>query len=159
MEYFDYHIVTYLKSGKKIRSDIVLWANGRSGNTKNLGLNLIGLNTNSRQQISVNNKYQTSVKNIYAAGDVIGWPSLAGAAYDQGRAASNAIVAPDECYHVEQVATGIYTIPEISTLGATEQELTEQKIPYEVGKAFFKNTARAQITGEQVGMLKLIFHF
>ena len=87
------------------------------------------------------------------------WPSLAGAAYDQGRAASNAIVSPDECYHVEQVATGIYTIPEISTLGATEQELTEQKIPYEVGKAFFKNTARAQITGEQVGMLKLIFHF
>jgi len=159
MEYFDDHIVTYLKSGKKIRSDIVLWANGRSGNTKSLGLNVIGLDTNSRQQISVNNKYQTSVKNIYAAGDVIGWPSLAGAAYDQGRAASNAIVAPDECYHVEQVATGIYTIPEISTLGATEQELTEQKIPYEVGKAFFKNTARAQITGEQVGMLKLIFHF
>jgi len=159
MECFDDHIVTYLKSGKRIRSDIVLWANGRSGNTKNLGLNLLGLGTNSRQQISVNNKYQTSVKNIYAAGDVIGWPSLAGAAYDQGRAASNAIVAPDECYHVEQVATGIYTIPEISTLGATEQELTEQKIPYEVGKAFFKNTARAQITGEQVGMLKLIFHF
>ncbi len=159
MEYFDDHIVTYLKSGKKIRSDIVLWANGRSGNTKSLGLNLVGLSTNSRQQISVNDKYQTSTKNIYAAGDVIGWPSLAGAAYDQGRAASNAIVAPDDCYHVEQVATGIYTIPEISTLGATEQELTEQKIPYEVGKAFFKNTARAQITGEQVGMLKLIFHF
>lgn len=159
MECFDDHIVTYLKSGKKIRSDIVLWANGRSGNTRNLGLNLIGLETNSRQQLAVNDKYQTAVKNIYAAGDVIGWPSLAGAAYDQGRAASNAIVAPDECYHVEQVATGIYTIPEISTLGATEQELTEKKIPYEVGKAFFKNTARAQITGEQVGMLKLIFHF
>ena len=87
MEYFDDHIVTYLKSGKKIRSDIVLWANGRSGNTKSLGLNLIGLDTNSRQQLSVNEKYQTSVKNIYAAGDVIGWPSLAGAAYDQGRRA------------------------------------------------------------------------
>jgi NAD(P) transhydrogenase len=159
MEYHDDHIVTYLKSGKKIRSDIVLWANGRSGNTKTLGLNEVGLSTNSRQQIAVNDKYQTKVKNIYAAGDVIGWPSLAGAAYDQGRAASNAIVSPDECYHVEQVATGIYTIPEISTLGATEQELTDKKIPYEVGKAFFKNTARAQITGEQVGMLKLIFHF
>jgi NAD(P) transhydrogenase len=159
MECSDDRIVTYLKSGKKIRSDIVLWANGRSGNTKNLGLDVIGLTTNSRGQISVNRQYQTSVGNIYAAGDVIGWPSLAGAAYDQGRAASNAIAAPEECYHVEQVATGIYTIPEISTLGATEQELTEQKIPYEVGKAFFKNTARAQITGEQVGMLKLIFHF
>lgn len=159
MEYHDDHVVTYLQSGKKIRSDIVLWANGRSGNTQNLGLNQVGLKTNNRQQISVNKQYQTSVKNISAAGDVIGWPSLAGAAYDQGRAASNAIVAPDECFPVEQVATGIYTIPEISTLGATEQELTEKKIPYEVGKAFFKNTARAQITGEQVGMLKLIFHF
>ena len=159
MEYHDDHIVTYLQSGKKIRSDIVLWANGRSGNTTNLGLQKIGLETNTRQQISVDDSYRTSVKNVYAAGDVIGWPSLAGAAYDQGRAASNAIVAPDDCYYVEQVATGIYTIPEISTLGATEQELTEQKIPYEVGKAFFKNTARAQITGEQVGMLKLIFHF
>jgi NAD(P) transhydrogenase len=99
------------------------------------------------------------VKNIYAAGDVVGWPSLAGAAYDQGRAASNAIVAPEECSPVEEVATGIYTIPEISTLGKTEAELTAEKVPYEVGKAFFKNTARAQITGEQVGMLKLIFHF
>ena len=159
MEYHDDHIVTYLQSGKKIRSDIVLWANGRSGNTANLGLKQIGLETNTRQQISVDDSYRTSVKNVYAAGDVIGWPSLAGAAYDQGRAASNAIVAPDDCYYVEQVATGIYTIPEISTLGATEQELTEQKIPYEVGKAFFKNTARAQITCEQGGMLKLIFHF
>lgn len=159
MEYFDDHVVTYLESGKRIRSDIVLWANGRSGNTEGLGLKTIGLSTNGRKQITVNEKYQTKVKNIYAAGDVIGWPSLAGAAYDQGRAASNAIVAPDECYPVKQVATGIYTIPEISTLGATEAELTEKKIPYEVGKAFFKNTARAQITGERVGMLKLIFHF
>ena len=138
MEYYDDHVVTYLQSGKKIRSDIVLWANGRSGNTKNLGLKQIGLGTNSRQQIAVNKKYRSSVKNIYAAGDVIGWPSLAGAAYDQGRAASNAIVAPEECYPVEQVATGIYTIPEISTLGATEEELTKRKIPYEVGESFLQ---------------------
>jgi NAD(P) transhydrogenase len=159
IEYHDDYIVTYLQSGKKIKSDIVLWANGRSGNTADLGLENIGLETNSRGQIPINKTYQTQVENIYAAGDVVGWPSLAGAAYDQGRAASNAIVAPDECYPVEQVATGIYTIPEISTLGFTEAELTAKKIPYEVGKAFFKNTARAQITGERVGMLKLIFHF
>ena len=159
MEYHDDHIVTYLQSGKKIRSDIVLWANGRSGNTKDLGLQHVGIKTNSRGQIAVNKQYRTATKNIYAAGDVVGWPSLAGAAYDQGRAASNAIVAPQDCCFVEEVATGIYTIPEISTLGATEAELTAAKIPYEVGKAFFKNTARAQITGEQVGMLKLIFHF
>ncbi len=116
LEYHDDHIVTYLQSGKKIKSDIVLWANGRTGNTQELGLKKIGLTTNSRGQISVSGRYQTKVKNIYAAGDVIGWPSLAGAAYDQGRAASNVIVAPEECSPVEQVATGIYTIPEISTL-------------------------------------------
>lgn len=159
IEYHDDHVVTYLQSGKKIKSDILLWANGRTGNTDQLGLKNLGLKANSRGQLEVNQQYQTQVKNIYAAGDVIGWPSLAGAAYDQGRAACNAIVAPQECYPVEEVATGIYTIPEISTLGKTEAELTAAKIPYEVGKAFFKNTARAQITGEQVGMLKLIFHF
>ena len=159
IEYHDNYIVTYLQSGKKIKSDIVLWANGRTGNTQNMGLSKIGLSSNSRGQLSVNSCYRTKVSNIYAAGDVVGWPSLAGAAYDQGRAASNAIVAPEECSPVEEVATGIYTIPEISTLGKTEAELTAEKIPYEVGKAFFKNTARAQITGEQVGMLKLIFHF
>ncbi len=159
LEYRKDGVVTYLQSGKKIKSDIVFWANGRTGNTQGLGLNSIGLRANKRGQIAVNDQYQTKVKNIYAVGDVVGWPSLAGAAYDQGRAASNAIVAPEESYRVEEVATGIYTIPEISTLGKTEAELTAQKIPYEVGKAFFKNTARAQITGEQVGMLKLIFHF
>ncbi|NKB31877.1 MAG: Si-specific NAD(P)(+) transhydrogenase [Pseudomonadales bacterium] len=159
IEYHDDHIVTYLQSGKKIKSDILLWANGRAGNTQNLGLKNVGVITNSRGQIEINKRYQTKAKNIYAAGDVVGWPALAGAAYDQGRAASNAIFAPDECSPVEEVATGIYTIPEISTLGKTEAELTAEKIPYEVGKAFFKNTARAQITGEQVGMLKLIFHF
>lgn len=159
MEYHDDYIVTYLHSGKKIRSDIVLWANGRAGNTAELGLKQLGITTDSRGQIAVSDQYQTKVRNIFAAGDVIGWPSLAGAAYDQGRAACNAIVNPEECFTVKEVATGIYTIPEISTLGKTEEELTAAKIPYEVGKAFFKNTARAQITGEQVGMLKLIFHF
>ncbi len=159
IEYHKDHIVTYLQSGKKIKSDIVLWANGRTGNTQNMGLEALGLQANGRGQLTVNKQYQTKVKHIYAAGDVVGWPALAGAAYDQGRAASNAIVAPEQCSPVEEVATGIYTIPEISTLGRTEAELTAERVPYEVGKAFFKNTARAQITGEQVGMLKLIFHF
>jgi NAD(P) transhydrogenase len=159
LEYFDDHVITYLESGKKIKSDIVLWANGRAGNTEDLNLSILGLEANSRGQLAVDKQYKTAVDNIYAAGDVVGWPSLAGAAYDQGRAASNAIVAPEQSYPVEEVATGIYTIPEISTLGQTEAELTRKKVPYEVGKAFFKNTARAQITGEQVGMLKLIFHF
>ncbi|MCP5346033.1 MAG: Si-specific NAD(P)(+) transhydrogenase [Gammaproteobacteria bacterium] len=159
MEYHDDHLVTYLQSGKKIKSDIVFWANGRTGNTDRLGLENVGIEVNSRGQIEVDRSYRTSVENIYAAGDVVGWPSLASAAYDQGRAACNAIVDPEQCHYIDEVATGIYTIPEISTLGKTERQLTREKIPYEVGKAFFKNTARGQITGEQVGMLKLIFHF
>jgi len=159
LEYHDDHVVTYLESGKKIKSDILLWANGRTGNTDKLGLENVGLKADSRGRLKVNKQYQTAVENIYAAGDVIGWPSLASAAYDQGRAASDAVLENDEFHHVKDVATGIYTIPEISTVGYTEAELTEKKIPYEVGKAFFRNIARAQITGDEVGMLKIIFHF
>ncbi|MES2627001.1 MAG: Si-specific NAD(P)(+) transhydrogenase [Pseudomonadota bacterium] len=159
MEYHDDYIVTYLESGKKIKSDIVLWANGRTGNTDKLHLENVGLVANRRGQLQVNDHYQTAVSNIYAAGDVIGPPALASAAYDQGRAASNAIVRPDEFCPLTEIPSGIYTIPEISTIGLSEQQLTEKKIPYEVGKAFFRNIARAQITGDEVGMLKIIFHF
>jgi len=159
LEYHNDHVITYLESGKKIKSDILLWANGRTGNTDKLNLQAVGLDADSRGRLKVDRKYQTAVPNIYAAGDVIGWPSLASAAYDQGRAASNAIIDPEEFHYVNDVATGIYTIPEISTVGYTEHELTEKKVPYEVGKAFFRNIARAQITGDEVGMLKIIFHF
>lgn len=159
LEYFDTHIVTHLKSGKRIKSDIVLWANGRTGNTDQLNLEAIGLEPNSRGQLEIDSRYRTAVENIYAAGDVVGWPSLASVSYDQGRAASNAIVDPEACVQIDRFASGIYTIPEISTLGRTERELTDEKVPYEVGKAFFKNTARGLITGEQVGMLKILFHF
>lgn len=159
LEYFDTHIVTHLKSGKRIKSDIVLWANGRTGNTDQLNLAAIGLEPNSRGQLEIDKRYRTAVDNIFAAGDVVGWPSLASVSYDQGRAASNAIVDPAACLEIDRFATGIYTIPEISTLGKTERELTSERIPYEVGKAFFKNTARGLITGEQVGMLKILFHF
>ncbi len=159
IEYRDDSVITHLKSGKKIKSEIILWANGRTGNSDGMGLEKLGIEPNKRGQLHVNERYQTSVENIFAAGDIIGWPSLASASYDQGRAASNAIFNPDEFVAIDRVASGIYTIPEISTLGKTEQELTAEKIPYEVGKAFFNNTARGQITGEQVGMLKIIFHF
>ena len=151
--------MTCLCARKKIKSDIVLWANGLTGNTQGMGLKNIGLKPNRRGQPSVKGFYQTQVENIYAAGDVIGWPTLSDAAYYQGRTASNAIVAPDECEPVEEGATGICTIPEIRTLGKTEAELTAEKVPCEVGKAFFKNTARAQIIGERVGILKLTFEF
>lgn len=159
LETDDEHVVTYLESGKKIKSDILLWANGRTGNTDKLNIGAVGLVANNRGQLEVDDHYRTTVPNIYAAGDVIGYPALASAAYDQGREASNAIFNKDEFRMLGEFPTGIYTIPEISTLGKNEKELTEQKVPYEVGKAYFRNIARAQITGDEVGMLKLIFHF
>lgn len=150
-------VVVRLKSGKKIRADAFLWANGRTGNTDSLGLENIGLTANGRGQLSVDEHYRTEIEHIYAAGDVIGWPSLASAAYDQGLNSCNGLL-DKEFRFVSDVPTGIYTIPEISSFGPNERELTEAKVPYEVGKAFFKDTARAQITGDTVGMLKILFH-
>lgn len=154
----DHGVVLSLKSGKKIRADAFLWCNGRTGNTDKLALEKIGLQANGRGQLAVDDHYRTEVENIYAVGDVIGWPSLASAAYDQGRSASSDIVQDDYFRFVSDVPTGIYTIPEISSVGKTERELTEAKVPYELGQAFFKDLARAQITGEAVGMLKILFH-
>jgi NAD(P) transhydrogenase len=107
----------------------------------------------------VNDCYQTAVPHLYAAGDVIGPPALASASYDQGRAAAMHFAdgeCPSRAAHV--VPAGIYTSPEISCIGRTEAELTKAKVPYEVGHAQFRNMARAQITGQTVGMLKLLFH-
>jgi len=146
------------ESGKRIRADAFLWCNGRSGNTLNLGLDNIGLEANSRGQLTIDDHYRTSVENVYAVGDVIGWPALASAAYDQGRSASSALLDNGYFRYINDVPTGIYTIPEISSVGKNEKELTEEKVPYEVGQAFFKDLARAQITGEAVGMLKILFH-
>ncbi|MDM7858628.1 Si-specific NAD(P)(+) transhydrogenase [Thiopseudomonas acetoxidans] len=151
-------VILHLKSGKKIKADGFLWCNGRTGNTDQLGLENVGLSANSRGQIPVDEYYRTEVPNIYAAGDVIGWPSLASAAYDQGRSAAGNIIDDGSWHFVDDVPTGIYTIPEISSIGKTEQELTQDKVPYEVGKAFFKSMARAQISGETTGMLKILFH-
>ncbi len=154
----DHGCILTLKSGKKIRADAFLWCNGRTGNTDDLGLEAIGVKPNSRGQLEVDDHYRTSVPGLYAAGDVIGWPSLASAAIDQGRAAASDMLKADDFRHVSQVPTGIYTIPEISSIGHTEAELTQSKVPYEVGQAFFKDIARAQIYGEPVGMLKILFH-
>jgi len=148
-----------LKSGKRMRADCLLYANGRTGNTDRLNLEAVGLKVNSRGQLSVNKRYQTSLDNIYAVGDVIGFPSLASAAYDQGRIAADAMVAGKATAKlIQDIPTGIFTIPEISSVGRTEQELTDAKVPYEVGRAQFKSLARAQIAGQGVGSLKLLFH-
>ncbi|WP_419835114.1 Si-specific NAD(P)(+) transhydrogenase [Endozoicomonas atrinae] len=158
LETMDDGVVLHLKSGKKLKADMLLWANGRAGNTQAMGLEMIGLKPDGRGQLSVNESYQTALPHIYAAGDVIGWPSLASAAYDQGRSAAAHLCNSEDWHFVNEVPTGIYTIPEISSLGRTEEELTVEAVPYEVGKAFFSRLARAQITGEVVGMLKILFH-
>ena len=158
LETFNDCVVLHLKSGKKIKSDAILWCNGRSGNTDGLNLEAIGLSANSRGQLEVDKTYRTKAEHIYAVGDVIGWPSLASAAYDQGRNAAGFMVGDEHAEFVNSVPTGIYTIPEISSIGATEEELTCEQIPYEVGQAFFKHLARSQIIGERSGVLKILFH-
>ncbi|MFT7643592.1 MAG: NAD(P) transhydrogenase [Pirellulaceae bacterium] len=155
----DRGVLLRLKSGKRIKDDVLLWANGRSGNTDELGLDNVNLAPNSRGQLEVNEYFQTSVDNIYAVGDVVGYPSLASAAYMQGRAAGNHIAFGNDAkaLSLDLIPTGIYTSPEISSIGLNERELTEKKIPYEVGQANFKSLALAQITGQRVGMLKILF--
>jgi NAD(P) transhydrogenase len=152
-------VILTLKSGKKLKTDILLWANGRSGNTDNLGLENIGLTADSRGQLKVDEAYRTSVPHIYAVGDVIGFPSLASAAYVQGRAAALHLLGNESAKLLaNDIPTGIYTSPEISSIGPNERELTAAGVPYEVGHVQFKSLARAQITGQTVGMLKILFH-
>jgi NAD(P) transhydrogenase len=152
-------VTVYLKSNKEIRTDYLLWAQGRTGNSDKLGLEGLGIKTNTQGSIVVNEVNQTAVQNIYAVGDIVGFPNLASASYDQGRFAATHIVF-GKCEHqlVEFIPIGIYTIPEISSVGYTEEQLTKEKIPYEVGHSFFKHLARAQITGKTTGMLKILFH-
>ncbi len=152
-------VTVYLKSNKEIHSEYLLWAQGRTGNSDEMGLEDIGIKSNAQGAIVVNENNQTQLSHIYAAGDIIGFPNLASASYDQGRFAATHIVF-GKCDHrlVEFIPTGIYTIPEISSVGYTEEQLTKEKIPYEVGHSFFKHLARAQITGRTTGMLKILFH-
>ncbi|WP_078122061.1 Si-specific NAD(P)(+) transhydrogenase [Thiosocius teredinicola] len=155
----DAGVVVRCKSGREVRSDVLFWANGRSGNTEDMGLAEVGVEINQRGQIEVDETFRTAVENIYAIGDVIGPPALASASYDQGRFVGH-LIADGSCdwQLLGEFPTGIYTSPEISSVGKTEKELTEQNIPYEVGRADFKNLARAQIAGRRVGMLKILFH-
>ncbi len=136
VEPLDDGVVLHLKSGKQLKTDVLLWANGRTGNTDDMGLETLGIKVNSRGQIEVNENLQTAVPHIYAVGDVIGPPALASAAYDQGRfAATHLLTGRGERALIKDIPTGIYTSPEISSLGRTERELTADKVPYEIGHA------------------------
>ena len=152
-------VVLHCRSGKKFKTDVLLWANGRSGNTGGLELDQIGVGVNHRGQIEVNESYQTAQPHIYAVGDVVGPPGLASASYDQGRFVGAVIADGKSDWRlIEEFPNGIYTSPEISSIGQTERQLTRQEVPYEVGQAMFKSISRAQITGHTVGILKILFH-
>ena len=155
----DRGVVLKLKSGRQLKADYLLWANGRTGNTDALGLDTVDLQPDSRGQLKVDDHYRTAVDNIYAVGDIIGFPALASSAYDQGRFAVADVVSEDERKPwFDMMPTGIYTIPEISSVGKTEQDLSADGVRYEVGHAYFKSLARAQMVKEEVGMLKILFH-
>jgi NAD(P) transhydrogenase len=154
----DDHVEVKLGSEKIIRSEAALVCVFRVVNTAALGLDKIGVKTNSRGVIEVDQDFKTSVPNIYAAGDVVGAPSLASTSFEQGRIAATRAFKQKCPPMSPNVPIGIYTIPEISYVGLTESELTEQKIPYQVGKAFFKDTSRGSILGALDGMLKIMFH-
>jgi len=145
-----------LKSGKKIVADTVMYSAGRQGQTDDLALEAAGLSADKRGRIDVDTNYRTAVDNIYAVGDVIGFPALASTSMEQGRlAAQHACGEPVREMH-ELQPIGIYTIPEISFVGKTEDELTDAATPFEVGIARYRELARGQIVGDSYGMLKLL---
>jgi NAD(P) transhydrogenase len=152
------HVKIGLASGKQIASDKVLCSIGRTGATAGMNLEAAGVSTDARGRIAVNDFFQTSVANIYAAGDVIGFPSLAATSMEQGRLAVCHAFGVEARYNRGLLPYGIYTIPEISFVGRNEEELTEQEVPYETGKASYRELPRGQIVGDSIGFVKLLFH-
>ena len=147
-----------LKSNKRITGDALLYAVGRQGNVDDLNLAAAGLAADSRGRIAVDAEFRTAVPGIYAAGDVIGFPSLASVSMEQGRMAAAHAFGLKIQSNPATYPYGIYTIPEISFTGKTEEQLTAEDVPYEVGLAYYRETARGQIRGDTTGRLKIIFH-
>ncbi len=148
--------ITHLKSGKRILADTVLYSAGRQGATDGLGLGNVGIEADARGRISVDEHYRTSVEHIYAVGDVIGFPSLAATSMEQGRLASAHACGIDVRPISDALPIGIYTIPEISFIGSTEEQLTQEQTPYEVGISRYRELARGAILGDAYGLLKLL---
>jgi NAD(P) transhydrogenase len=151
-------VVAYLESNKKVPGDSLLYAVGRQGNVDELNLEAAGIQADNRGRIPVNENYQTSQPSIYAVGDVIGFPSLASVSMEQGRIAASHAFGKPLFSNPSYFPFGIYTIPEISFIGKTEEQLTDEDVPYEVGVAYYREIARGQIRGDTTGRLKLIFH-
>jgi NAD(P) transhydrogenase len=150
--------VAELASGKKVVSDMVLFSVGRIGATAKLNLGAAGLTADARGRIPVDEHFRTEVPHIYAAGDVIGFPSLASTSLEQGRLAAAHAFGKETHPMPKHFPYGIYSIPEISMIGPTEEELTRAAVPYEVGVSRYREIARGQILGDDTGLLKLIFH-
>lgn len=151
-------VVANLQSKKKISGDALLYAIGRQGNVDELNLAAAGLEADSRGRIAVDADYRTKQPHIYAVGDVIGFPSLASVSMEQGRIAAAHAFGKLIHSNPENYPYGIYTIPEISFIGKTEEQLTDEDVPYEVGVAYYREIARGQIRGDTTGRLKIIFH-
>jgi NAD(P) transhydrogenase len=148
--------VTCLASGKRIPSDVVLYAAGRQGATDDLRLEAAGLEADARGRISVDERFRTAQPHIFAAGDVIGFPALAATSMEQGRLAACAAFGVAASDLSRSLPYGIYTIPEISFIGATERQLTERRVPYVVGLARYRELTRGEIAGDNAGLLKLL---
>jgi NAD(P) transhydrogenase len=151
-------VTATLKSRKKVSGDALLYAVGRHGNVDELNLPAAGLEADARGRIAVDADYRTAQPHIYAAGDVIGFPSLASVSMEQGRVAAARALGLDLHSNPGTYPYGIYTIPEISFIGRTEEQLTDEDVPYEVGLAYYREIARGQIRGDTTGRLKIIFH-
>ena len=147
-----------LASGKTLHADCLLYSGGRQGATDKLGLAAAGLAADERGRIKVNETFQTSAPHVYACGDVIGFPALASTSMEQGRLAACHMFGAPMVLEEEMLPYGIYAIPEISMVGATEDALTERAVPYETGIAYYRETARGQLLGDETGMLKLLIH-
>lgn len=150
--------VLTLESGKRIVTDVVLFSAGRIAATEALNLPAAGLAADERGRLRVDAHFRTAVPHIFAAGDVIGYPSLAATSSEQGRLAACAAFGVDSEPMATHFPIGIYAIPEISMVGAPEHELTSRKIPYETGVARYREIARGQILGDHSGMFKMLFH-
>ena len=151
-------VVANLVSKKKISGDALLYAAGRQGNVDDLNLAAAGLQSDARGRIPVDAEYRTAQPHIFAVGDVIGFPSLASVSMEQGRIAAAHAFGKDLHSNPASYPYGIFTIPEISFIGKTEEQLTDEDVPYEVGVAYYREIARGQIRGDTTGRLKLIFH-
>ena len=151
-------VIVAFMEGDELNADIALFCVGRSSNVEPLGLDQLGVLLGERGCIAVNEDYQTTVPNIYAAGDVIGSPALASTSMEQAlEAVHHAFETPERQGAHPAIPTGLYTIPEVAMIGATEQSLKAKGIPYAIGRAPFRLNSRAQIVGDTQGLLKLIF--